>query len=209
MAVLVGIYFAVMAGRRQAAVARAEIRIFFVLFALESFFQIFSTGGAACTRQSEHTLTLFFDGRLLLTARLDGTAMAYSNTSGTCAIAVCITHDPTSSSDSRNHRFWTLAWSSFLCLQLLEDGTLASFLPWLGVSILFFVGFVYICLDTAFSITTYFQENLSKLHNAWIFTVLIILCGLFVLISVMINGWVAAFFLREKKPIRGCGVSCQ
>ena len=44
LGIIVGVYFAFRAGRRQAAVGRAEMRIFFAIFALQCLFQILSTG---------------------------------------------------------------------------------------------------------------------------------------------------------------------
>ena len=43
--VLVGVFLALKAGKRQAAVARWEIRAFFIIFALQCLFQLLSTGG--------------------------------------------------------------------------------------------------------------------------------------------------------------------
>lgn len=44
VAVILGLALAFMAGRRQAAVARWEMRAFFIIFALQSLFQLLSTG---------------------------------------------------------------------------------------------------------------------------------------------------------------------
>lgn len=44
IAVILGVYLALMAGRRQAAVARWEVRAFFIVFALQYLFQLLSTG---------------------------------------------------------------------------------------------------------------------------------------------------------------------
>lgn len=98
-------------------------------------------------------------------------------------------------------RFWTLAWCTFLELQLIEDGTLTSIIPYLIVSTILFIGFTYICLDTAFSVSGYFDTVPETLHNNWIFTILIVLCGAFVLFTIVTSGWVAGMFLRERRPI--------
>jgi hypothetical protein len=99
-------------------------------------------------------------------------------------------------------RFWTLAWCTFLEVQLLEDGTLSSLIPYISVSIVLFIGFTYICLDTAFSVSGYFDTTPDALHNNWIFTILIVLCGVFVLFSCAISVWVSGMFLRERRPLR-------
>ena len=46
LAVILGVVLAIKAGRRQAAVARSETRILFFIFALQSLFQLLSTGEA-------------------------------------------------------------------------------------------------------------------------------------------------------------------
>lgn len=95
-----------------------------------------------------------------------------------------------------------MAWSVFLQVQLIEDGTLASIIPWSIISILFFIGFTFICLDTGFSISGYFDANdPSKLHNDALYVFLFIFCGLFVLFSVLVGLWVSGMFLRERRPL--------
>lgn len=98
--------------------------------------------------------------------------------------------------------FWTLAWCTFLCVQLIEDGTPASLIPYSLISTLLFVGFTYICLDTGFSVSGYFDTDASSLHNNWLFTILITLSGIFVLFTVVISTWVSGMFLRERRPLR-------
>ena len=44
LAVILGVVLAFSAGRRQAAVARWEMRAFFTIFALENLFQLLATG---------------------------------------------------------------------------------------------------------------------------------------------------------------------
>ena len=97
--------------------------------------------------------------------------------------------------------FWTLAWSSFLTVQLIEDGTPASIIPYSLISLVLFIGFTYICLDTGFSVSGYFETEPGVLHNNWIFTILIVLCAAFVLFSIVVSIWVSGMFLRERKPL--------
>jgi hypothetical protein len=100
-------------------------------------------------------------------------------------------------------------------VQLIEDGTLASIIPYSIISTLLFIGFTYICLDTGFSISGYFDTTPDKLHNTALYVFLFIFCGLFVLFSIVIGAWVSGMFLRERRPLRECkdiqglGFHCQ
>lgn len=70
------------------------------------------------------------------------------------------------------------------------------------MSFLFFIGFTYICLDTGFSISGYFDTTPDKLHNSALYVFLFIFCGLFVLFAVIVGAWVSGMFLRERRPLR-------
>lgn len=72
------------------------------------------------------------------------------------------------------------------------------------MSILLFIGFTYICLDTGFSVSGYFDSTPNTLHNTALYVFLFIFCGLFVLFSVIVGAWVSGMFLRERRPLREC-----
>jgi len=165
IAVLVGLYFAFMAGKRQAAVARWEVRAFFIVFALQYLFQLLSTGSFI----AQNSAALSW-----VTAIQLGFVLVL---------------------------FWTLAWCAFLQLQVIEDGTLASIIPYLAMSTVLFVGFTYICLDTAFSVSSFFDTTPDRLHNNWLFVILIILSGAFVLFAIVVSAWVSGMFLGERRPL--------
>ena len=83
----------------------------------------------------------------------------------------------------------------------VEDGTLASFIPYTIISVILFIGFFWICLDTGFSVSGYFDTTPDALKNNWIFTILIVLCGAFVLFSIVVSIWVSGMYLRERRPL--------
>lgn len=165
VAIILGIVLAVLASKRAAAVARWEIRAFFIVFALQYFFQLLSTGSFI----QQNTASIVW-----VTAIQLGLVLVL---------------------------FWTLAWSVFLQVQLIEDGTRASIIPYSIMSFLFFIGFTYICLDTGFSISGYFDTTPERLHNTALYVFLFIFCGLFVLFSIIVGAWVSGMFLRERRPL--------
>ncbi|KAK9896071.1 hypothetical protein P389DRAFT_74223 [Cystobasidium minutum MCA 4210] len=164
-AIILGIVLASLASKRAAAVARWEIRTFFIVFSLQYLFQLLSTG--SFIRQGSA-------GIVWVTAIQLGLVLVL---------------------------FWTLAWAVFLQVQLIEDGTRASIIPYSIMSILLFIGFTYICLDTGFSISGYFDTTPQTLHNTALYVFLFIFCGLFVLFSVVVGAWVSGMFLRERRPL--------
>jgi ABC-type uncharacterized transport system permease subunit len=111
-------------------------------------------------------------------------------------------------------------WVAFLSLQVVEDGTIASVAvrtipsslrkhsltrsgqPMLAVLVILFVGSTYIFLDTAFTLTTYFQsDNPAALHSAWLFVLTIIWPAVAAAFYFAVQLGVVVRVLREKKPL--------
>lgn len=74
-------------------------------------------------------------------------------------------------------------------------------MPYLGVGVVLFIGFTYICLDTAFSISGYFDTSPDRLHNNWLFVILIVLPAAFVVFAIVVSAWVSGMFLGERRPL--------
>lgn len=73
----------------------------------------------------------------------------------------------------------------------------------LAVLVILFIGSTYIFLDTAFTLTSYFQsDNPAALHSAWLFVLTIIWPAVAAAFYFAVQLGVVVRVLREKKPLR-------
>ena len=73
--------------------------------------------------------------------------------------------------------------------------------PFLLPSFALLIATTYISLDTAFSITGYFDTSIDVLQSAWLFSLTIIWPAIAILIFYIINLTVTFRVLRETKPL--------
>jgi hypothetical protein len=68
-------------------------------------------------------------------------------------------------------------------------------------AIILCVASTYISLDTAFSVSSYFETSPSKLHNAWIFSLTVVWPLFAVVAYFSLSIFVVVRILKERKPL--------
>ncbi|CAG7850597.1 SubName: Full=Related to export control protein CHS7 {ECO:0000313/EMBL:CCA71545.1} [Serendipita indica DSM 11827] len=98
--------------------------------------------------------------------------------------------------------FWFLLFNGIVATQVVEDGTMASLIPFFGLGFLIFVGTLYISLDTGFSFTSAFQSDPpSDLKNIALFVLTSVWPGATIIFYYILMAYVITVVLREKKPL--------
>ncbi|KAM0787165.1 hypothetical protein ACM66B_006415 [Microbotryomycetes sp. NB124-2] len=98
--------------------------------------------------------------------------------------------------------FWVLVWVAFLSLQIVEDGTLASFIPMFLFGIVLAVGTGYIAVDIGLTVTDFFQSDpAGDLHSIWLFVFVIIWPAAAAALYFLVQVGVVLRVLKEKKPL--------
>ncbi|KAG8956120.1 hypothetical protein FRC03_010918 [Tulasnella sp. 419] len=98
--------------------------------------------------------------------------------------------------------FWSLIGNAFVSLQLVEDGTMSSLVPFYAFNIAFVGATTYISLDTAFSFTGAFRSNPpGDLNNIALFVLTSIWPLVAALVYLVIIMYVVLGILREKRPL--------
>ncbi|KDQ16375.1 hypothetical protein BOTBODRAFT_107135 [Botryobasidium botryosum FD-172 SS1] len=99
--------------------------------------------------------------------------------------------------------FWTFLGNAIVATQVVEDGTMASLVPFYALSLILFVATTYISLDTALSISTAFtpSSNPSNLQNTTLFVLLNVWPAAAAFFGFAILMYVVVRVLRERKPM--------
>jgi len=93
--------------------------------------------------------------------------------------------------------FWTLVGNAFVSLQVVEDGTISSLVPFYFFGGAFFIGTAYVSLDTALGWTSAFRSQLKNIP-LFVLTSVWPLAAAFIYFVVIL--WVVLGVLREKRP---------
>ncbi|KAJ8481210.1 hypothetical protein ONZ45_g15382 [Pleurotus djamor] len=99
--------------------------------------------------------------------------------------------------------FWMLLANSLVALQFVEDGTMASVVPFSIFAFIFFAATTYIALDTAFSFTSAFGPSNppEALRNIPLFVLTSIWPGAATIIFFAITAYTILAILNEIKPM--------
>ncbi|KAH7092854.1 chitin synthase III catalytic subunit [Auriculariales sp. MPI-PUGE-AT-0066] len=153
-------------GRRKAAVARVEFRVFLAAYAVSLVLQILTLG------------SYFSQGSTVLAAL---TAIH----AGVVAAM-----------------FWFLLANAIVSTQIVEDGTPASVIPLAIFGTAFFVGTLYVSLDTAFNWTSAFVANPPQdMNNIALFILTSVWPGVAAIAYFVVMLYVVFVMLQEIKPM--------
>jgi len=97
--------------------------------------------------------------------------------------------------------FWCLAANAIIAMQVVEDGTPASLLPFHGFSIVFFLATTYIALDTGMGFTSVFKSvPPDKLENIALFILVWLWPAVAMLVYFGVMSYIVLKILGEWKP---------
>lgn len=99
--------------------------------------------------------------------------------------------------------FWTLLGNALVSMQVVEDGTLSSLIPFAFFTLAFFAATTYISFDVALHITHEFGPSVppQALHSTPLFVLLLIWPGVATLLYFIVMTYVVMGILREVRPL--------
>jgi len=99
--------------------------------------------------------------------------------------------------------FWTLLGNALISMQVVEDGTLSSLIPFTFLTLAFFAATTYISLDVALRITSTFgpSQPPAALHSTPLFVLTNVWPGAAALLYILLMAWVVVGILREVRPL--------
>ncbi|KIJ30551.1 hypothetical protein M422DRAFT_186948, partial [Sphaerobolus stellatus SS14] len=97
----------------------------------------------------------------------------------------------------------TLSGNGLISLQIVEDATLSSLIPFIFFTVAFFVATTYISLDVALTITKTFGPSnpLAALHSVLLFVLTSIWPAAATLIFFFVMAYIVLGLLREVRPL--------
>jgi hypothetical protein len=99
--------------------------------------------------------------------------------------------------------FWYLLGNAIVATQVVEDGTMASLVPFHGMALLFFAATTYISLDVGFSFTNTIgvSNPPADLKSIPLFILVLIWPAAASLLYLLLSIYIVRVMLRETKPL--------